>query len=244
MLQSIILKALNNQLCEKGSVELEVHGDSMYPTLVNEDKVSIVRSDDYFIGEIVVFIYKTEQILIHRLIQKDTTFGCKGDNSFRLETINKEMIIGKAVSVNNKILPSWPQWKCDFSYKINRLFFHNRYDIAKTKNCNLYFLYEILLLKKTYTAVASSFYLVLSEKYSTDQNLSKINAISKNLENDIISILKLPTTVPDLLFILKKEYGYDPIIYADELCHIIYDKVINKDILFYKLTQEIAYDKK
>lgn len=61
----------------------------------------------YEIGSILVYLYKSEGILTHRLLQiENKRYYCKGDSSFRLEDIDYESILGKIVKVirNNNII--------------------------------------------------------------------------------------------------------------------------------------------
>lgn len=121
MLRSRIRKPFN----------LTVSGVSMLPVLHAGDIISVCRKDTYEIGDILVFIYKNNDLLVHRLlkIEKDRYF-CKGDNSFRLEDISSNQIVG-AVQLEND-----PHRTAEFandSYRINRIFINNKYDISITK---------------------------------------------------------------------------------------------------------------
>ncbi len=81
------------------SFSAKVKGNSMFPVLVNGDVVDILISQDeqYHIGDILVFPYQNEGVLIHRLLKKENgRYFCKGDNSFRLEDVPADAIIGVA----------------------------------------------------------------------------------------------------------------------------------------------------
>lgn len=83
---------------------IRVSGDSMLPILSNNSVVKIIiRHDNKFnVGDIVLFFYKNEGLLIHRLLKiENGRYFCKGDNAFRLEDIEKEDIIGVALVEND-----------------------------------------------------------------------------------------------------------------------------------------------
>ncbi len=75
--------------------ELTVSGVSMNPVLQNGDTVSVCSRDEYYPGDILVFVYKNSEILIHRLLKTEKgRYFCKGDNSFRIEDVEKDAIAG------------------------------------------------------------------------------------------------------------------------------------------------------
>lgn len=41
----------------------------MYPAILQNDKVFISKKDDYDAGAILVYVYRSEQYLIHRLLR-------------------------------------------------------------------------------------------------------------------------------------------------------------------------------
>lgn len=149
---------MNNTLLEKilfsharsgRSVDIMVEGTSMNPTLHADDVVTLVSCEDYEVGDILVFIYKQEGLLIHRLLDKrDGQYFCKGDNAFRLEDITKNQIVGKVTAVNGFALPICSPRLVVLSYLVNRAFFRCRYDIEKTKQTDIYQLYEKIIIKK------------------------------------------------------------------------------------------------
>ena len=120
----------------------------MNPTLFEGDKVTIQKSENYNIGDILVFDYKNEGLLIHRLITHDNKYFCKGDNAFRLEDIEYDQIIGKLVLVNNVTTEEWAEWKIHLSYEVNRAFCKFHYDKNKVLKTNIYKLYSALILRK------------------------------------------------------------------------------------------------
>ena len=132
----------------KGQAEISVIGESMNPTLLEGDLVTITRCETYEPGDILVYPYKNEGLLIHRLLKKTDRYYCKGDNSFRLEDITYHQIIGKASLANGQPIPQWPQWKIQLSYAVNRAFFKCRYDVPATRQTNIYKLYSTIILRK------------------------------------------------------------------------------------------------
>ena len=71
MNNELVSKVLSAILKSKGQAEITVMGISMNPTLFEGDKVIIKKSNEYIIGDIIVFNYKNEGILIHRLLKYD-----------------------------------------------------------------------------------------------------------------------------------------------------------------------------
>ena len=148
MNNELVSKVLSAILKSKGQAEITVMGISMNPTLFEGDKVIIKKSNEYIIGDIIVFNYKNEGILIHRLLKYDGRYFCKGDNAFRLEDIEYNQIIGKAVLVNNTTIQPWDDWKVRLSYSLNREFVKLRYNMDKIKKGNIYRIYSVLILRK------------------------------------------------------------------------------------------------
>ena len=148
MNEPLIAKLLPTILKSKGQAEISVTGTSMNPTLFEGDKVIIEKCNEYRIGDILVFNYKNEGILIHRFLNCDGRYFCKGDNAFRLEDIEYNQIIGKAVLVNNTSIQPWVEWKVKLSYSVNREFLKLHYDTNKVKKSNIYRLYSALILRK------------------------------------------------------------------------------------------------
>jgi len=79
-------------------VKMTVKGVSMQPTFNDGDKVSIRAKRRYFVGDIVVYEYKNEGFLVHRIIDiKGDQYLCKGDNAIRIEEVLLSNIIGAAM---------------------------------------------------------------------------------------------------------------------------------------------------
>lgn len=145
---NVLVQLLPKIIKLKGQANVTVFGISMEPSLFEGDIVTIQKCDKYSIGDILVFNYKNEGVLIHRLLRYNNRYFCKGDNSFRLEDVDLNEIIGKAVLVNGTPIPDWPEWKINLSYLVNRTFVKNRYDKTETKKTSIYKLYKALILRK------------------------------------------------------------------------------------------------
>ena len=77
---------------------IPLKGTSMLPTLSDGDILYVYAQQDYFIGDIVVFLYPQEGYLVHRIIKMEKgAIMCKGDNSKRIEVIMKRQIVGKVI---------------------------------------------------------------------------------------------------------------------------------------------------
>lgn len=129
----------------KSSFNLTVKGNSMFPTLKPDDIVTIKKKQEYAIGDILVFNYKDEGILVHRLLKiSSNTFYCKGDNSFRLEDVELLAILGCVELSCDKLNTE------EFifaSYKINRIFKKNGYNAELTKQTEEYKEYSLKYLR-------------------------------------------------------------------------------------------------
>lgn len=77
---------------------IPVKGISMEPTLREGNVLVVYAQKDYSVGDIVVYSYREEGYLVHRIIEINKgAVMCKGDNSKRIEVIMKRQIIGKVV---------------------------------------------------------------------------------------------------------------------------------------------------
>ena len=111
--------------------ELIVSGTSMNPILHEGDTIAVCRKDEYEYGDILVFLYKHNELLVHRLLKiENGRYFCQGDNSFRLEDIEKDKIIGAVILSDDK------NHNDDFieaSLAVSKLFRRCRFDIETTK---------------------------------------------------------------------------------------------------------------
>jgi hypothetical protein len=158
-------------------------------------------------------LYKEGSILVHRLLKIDNNkFYCKGDNSFRLEDITFEQIIGKVIKINNSNVIAWKQDMLELSYHINRLFVKNKYDRIRTQNENLYKHYQNTVLEggkllMTYLINEKLDYIQTDDTTLVIFDASNDNTYFFNdVGMDIIKILYKPHTYEELLKELKHMY--------------------------------------
>jgi len=117
MKQIILYNILLSQLKNNRDVDITVTGVSMEPALRAGDIVTIRCGETYEVGDILVFLYKNNELLVHRLLRiKDQRYFCKGDNAFRLEDVSYEQIFGKVIKVNGEDVPSPSSQQIELSY--------------------------------------------------------------------------------------------------------------------------------
>lgn len=94
--ETILKKYVIARMRKGDSVTVTSKGTSMFPVLQENDTLIVQRADDYKIGDVLVYDYKEEGLLVHRLLQiRDGKYFCKGDNSYRLEEVEEEAVCGK-----------------------------------------------------------------------------------------------------------------------------------------------------
>ena len=134
--------------------DLTVTGFSMNPMLYEGDIVTISPKspdDTYNIGDILVFVYNSDELLVHRLIEiKNGIYYCKGDNALRMEKISADQIIGKVTGIrrNGQDIPLLP---CTdkliiMAKAVNTMFFKRRYDPKKTRETYIYKIYKKIFI--------------------------------------------------------------------------------------------------
>lgn len=146
------IAALKMQLKVKDEVSLSVRGNSMSPIIQSGDKVTITTSEQYCLGDVLVFEYKEEGLLIHRLVDIDNMFLCKGDNAFRLEDVPKEDIVGKVIEINEKPMVRWNKEEVKLSYKVHVIYEKYDKDMDAIMKSDLFRQFKKLLIYKTIIA--------------------------------------------------------------------------------------------
>ena len=142
MNNDIYLKIMQAKSKLKTCFDITVAGSSMLPVLKESDIITITGQDDYRIGDVLVFIYKQGELLVHRLLKiQNGKYYFKGDNSFRLEDVTKEQIIGKVITANGVPLQERNSEHIAMSYAVNREFRKCGYDAEKTKQSDIYTFY-------------------------------------------------------------------------------------------------------
>lgn len=136
-------KILLAQIKAKHRINITVTGVSMNPVLFEDDIITVEAVENYTIGDVLVFTYKYNDLLVHRLLKiENDTYFCKGDNALRLEDIKKDQIIGKVVLKNGEPLPECDDEFIKMSLDINRELRKCKYDSALTRQSEIYKLYE------------------------------------------------------------------------------------------------------
>lgn len=136
--------------------EITVQGTSMNPRLKAGDIVTISPQSQYAIGDIVLFPYKDEGLIIHRIVKiENGSYFCKGDNSFRLEQLEYGQIQGKATFVSR----GDQKWEigsddkneiekfCNLSLKVHYIALRAQWNMQKIRQDETYQLYEKEYLK-------------------------------------------------------------------------------------------------
>lgn len=209
-------KLLQLFLRTKGYASLTVSGSSMEPSLHSGDIVTIEAFPVYNLGDILVYSYKNEGLLIHRLLKQESRYYCKGDNSFRLEDISFGDIIGKVVSVNNQPIIPWRDWEIQLSYSVSRQFLRCMYDKTKTTQTDIYKLYNTLILQKENNSMIYQKNLDLDYIYADASSLAVFNPENSNTYFfdetgiDILNILTEPCDLNSLLERLCQIYDATP----------------------------------
>lgn len=214
---ALLNRLLFAQTASGKEVDISVVGVSMNPTFYENDTITVKKFDDYEIGDVLVFTYKSGELLVHRLLdKKDGLYFCKGDNSFRLEDILKDQIAGKVIRLNLRPLAPCSKQLITLSYQVNRAFVNCRYDIDKTKQTKIYQLYEKTFLKERDTIM----------KYKTNEAMDYIQTDETSLAVfdpetgdthffdetgiDILNLLKEPCDLEQLLSKLSELYNVTP----------------------------------
>ena len=216
MNNNLIIKILPAVLKTKGQAELTVTGTSMEPTLIEGDLITIIKCNNYTIGDILVFDYKNEGLLVHRLLKTSIRYFCKGDNSFRLEDMPAEKTIGKVTAVNGVPIAVWQKWKIDLSYAVNRSFVKSKYDITNTMQTDIYKLYSALILGKEENKMNYKKTDKMDFILSDETSLAVFDPESNNTYFfdetgiDILNCLDIPCNIEMLLDMLCNIYSASP----------------------------------
>ena len=133
------------------SFESMVTGFSMNPVLYENDTVTVSPGEPYNIGDILVFVYNREELLIHRLIEiKENIYYCKGDNALRMEKTSSDQIFGKVTAINrngqNIPVPPCTKKFIIMAKAVNAMFFRRRYDPVKTRETYIYKIYKKIFI--------------------------------------------------------------------------------------------------
>ena len=233
--KALTVKLLQAQAKANRPFEISVSGVSMNPQLYEGDIITVMPMPEYAVGDIVVFVYKNNDVLVHRLLRMDDgIYYCKGDNSFRLEDINKNQIIGKVVKANGTEIKPPTDRLLSLSYCVNRELIRCRYDIEKTKQTPIYKLYEKTILRKEENIMIYKKNEAMDYIKVDDTSLAVFDPESGDTHffdetgMDILECLSQPITMEDLLSKLCKIYDAQPEDIKDDVEEFITDTVAKK----------------
>ncbi len=98
------IRALVLKATESGSCCFTVISNSMYPTLMKGDLITVEKSQKYRVGNIIAFVQENN-IVVHRLIWKKFSgwYYTKGDAAEnRIERFKVESIVGRVIKRKRK----------------------------------------------------------------------------------------------------------------------------------------------
>ena len=154
----LIQKAMRS----KGCAEIAVIGNSMNPILEEGDIIKVVSYEEYVPGDIILCIYENDSVLVRRLLKIDVRYFCKGDNSFKLENIEKEQILGKVIEINDRAVPIWRKEMIELSLEVSRSYISCDYSIEKTMEEKVYQEYITRIQSVFNSSVEDKLYLMIS----------------------------------------------------------------------------------
>lgn len=199
---------------------LKVSGMSMWPTIIDGDIIKIESCELYENGDILVFDYKNEGILVHRLLYIiNDRFFCKGDNSFRIEDIERTKIIGKVVLCNDTVLKGPLKYQVELSKKVNEIFCKYGYDANYTMNTPLFRFYMQYLT----SSIEKSLLYVKSDQYKFCDFVKE--PVMGTLQKSILQFFDNPGSMQDFYDYLSNEskISVDLEINTHNLHHIVMD---------------------
>ena len=139
---------LRTRIQEDGEVQVIVSGCSMTPAIKDGAKIVVSEKKTYELGDILVFSDVVgKKLNVHRLVMKYNGFYyCKGDNSFAIEKITFDNIIGAVIFQNIDgifIKPSKPTRQfIHHSLKVGVEFCKIGFDKEKILNSEIYVDYK------------------------------------------------------------------------------------------------------
>ena len=139
---------LRSKMQEDCEVQIKVSGCSMIPTIKDGTKIIVSEKEIYELGDILVFSDVVgKKLTVHRLVMKYNDFYyCKGDNSFAIEKITFDNIIGAVIfQITDGILikPSKPTRQfIHHSLKVGLEFCKISFDEEKILNSEIYVDYK------------------------------------------------------------------------------------------------------
>jgi len=95
-------RSIKSVLRKEGHLIYPIKGTSMYPLLSDGDNVLISKKDTYFVNDVVLFLPKGRKnnYILHRIRKiEGKKYYIVGDNSPKLDIVNKRRIFGVMVGV-------------------------------------------------------------------------------------------------------------------------------------------------
>ena len=122
-----------------------ISGHSMAPLIKNGDRVYVIETKKYDLGDIILF-ENNNKLICHRIIKiKDDYYFCKGDNWNNIDIINKKEIHGKVFmisSLGKKIELSQLEINKEkiskYSLMLYKLSLIEKLDMNKIRNTEIY----------------------------------------------------------------------------------------------------------
>lgn len=230
---NIAYKILTHALNEWEKIEISVEGFSMLPLISNGDVVTIQKTNNYNVGDIIIFI-NNKNLLIHRLVKiKGNIFFCKGDNSLGLEPVLQNDIIGKAILLNNQSIPPVSEQIIKLSFLVNRVFKNNKYNILETKKSGIYKFYYKKIRNLDYDD------LKFEIKDGIKQELNLYKGFLENIKHivhrnylyeiskDIFYYLSVAHTMSELTIYLNEKYGDNSLLIQKDVDSILTEMIIS-----------------
>lgn len=191
-------------LKKNGQIQITVSGSSMQPVLQEHDTVTIAPAVCYEAGDILMYPYKSQGLIIHRLIYADTLFYCKGDNAFKTEKLQPNTVLGKAILINNHPIEAWKKWQITHSIVIAKLFAQMQQNYAKTMQAPVYKLYSDIILRQT-----RSLFYITNQPHEPKMEHFFDHYIGVELSLSILRFFTHPNTLDNLLHYLCAVYHTD-----------------------------------
>lgn len=213
----LLCRVLQAQVSAGLRADIAVTGVSMLPALREGDTVTLAACPEYEIGDILVYSYEEDGLLIHRLLfQKGGRYYCKGDNAFRLESVGRDQVIGRVTAVNGRPMEPCPERLVMLSLQVSRAFRECGYDVEKTKQTDSYRFYQKTILNNEVIGMiyrkneameyiqADAASLAVFDPQSGDTHFFDETGI------DILSCLQEPCGLEELLERLCRIYDASP----------------------------------
>ena len=91
-LNDILTPDILRKLAKVNILKFTVRGISMCPLIQPDDIVEIAASEKYEPPDILLYPYKEEGLLLHRLIKVDERLFCKGDNALEKKSASLRLM--------------------------------------------------------------------------------------------------------------------------------------------------------